>query len=309
MADPVVDTALAPAPAPAPSADPAPAPVPVPAAAPAADPAASPAADPAAGYWPADWQKKIAGEDEKELKHLGKYASPEAIWKKARSLEQRLSSGELKTALPKDAKPEEIAAWRKDNGIPEAPEKYDLKGIEISDEGRPTVDAFLKAAHAANMTPEQTRAAIAFQQADSAARATAQAEQDNNQRIEALDVLNSEWGAGFRQNVNMVEGFLENFPVAVRDLLKGGRLSDGTGIFNNPDVLRGFVAAALAVNPAATLVPSGGGDPAKGIDEAIASAEKFMKEHRSEYNKDEKRQADLRSMYEAREKLKSRKAA
>ncbi len=306
MADPVVDTALAPADAPAPSA--APAQAPAPAAEPAA-PAADAAAPSAEGYWPADWQKRLAGEDEKELKHLGKYASPEAVWKKARELEKRFSSGDIKTKLPDNAKPEEIAAWRKDNGIPEAPDKYDLKGIEIQEASKPTVDAFLKAAHEANMTPDQAKAAIAFQVADAAARNTARAEQDNNQRIAALDTLNSEWGANFRQNVNMVEGFLENFPADVRDLLKGGRLADGTGIFNNPDVLRGFVAAALAVNPAATLVPSGGGDPAKGLDDSIAAAEKFMREHRSEYNKDEKKQAELRTMYDAREKLKSRKAA
>lgn len=301
MADPVVDTAAAPAPAPTPAAAPA-------AAAPSPAPAAAPA-EPTPGYWPDDWQKRLAGDDEKELKHVSKYASPEAVWKKARVLEARFSSGELRTALPKDAKPEEVAAWRKDNGIPEAPDKYDLAGVELDDTAKARAAEFLKAAHDANMTPEQAKAAIKWQQADAAARTTAQTARDEEQRVAALDALNQEWGTGFRGNINAINGFIELFPESVRDQLKGGRLADGTGIFNNPDILRGFVALALQVNPAATLTPSGGGDPGKTLDEAIAGEEKFMREHRAEYNKDDARQAKLRDLYTAREKLKERKAA
>lgn len=308
MPDPVVvDPAPAPAPAPV-VADPAPAPVPAPAVADPA-PAPAPAVDPPKGYWPTDWQKRLAKDDEKELKQLGRYASPEAIWEKARALEKRLSSGELKSKLPDNAKPEEIAQWRKDNGIPEAPEKYDLTGVDISETDKPVIDEFLKTAFAANMTPEQAKAAIAWQKADTAARVSAQEQKDETERVAALDTLNAEWGSGFRRNVQMVEGFLENFPAGVRDLLKGGRLSDGTAIFNNPDVLRGFVAASLAVNPAATLVPSGGGDPMKGIEEQIKAHETYMKEHRTAYFKDEARQADYRALLEAREKMNARKAA
>jgi hypothetical protein len=42
------------------------------------------------------------------------------------SLQQQLSSGEYVKRLPKDAKPEQVAEWRKNNGIPESPEKYDF---------------------------------------------------------------------------------------------------------------------------------------------------------------------------------------
>lgn len=259
--------------------------------------------------WPDDWQKRMAGDDEKELKHIGKYQSPEDVWKKSRALEKRLSSGELRTALPKDAKPEELAQWRKDNGIPASPDKYDLKDLKFDDAAKPTIEAFLKSAHEANMTPEQAKAAIAWNQSHTSALMKERSEKDETERVAALDVLNEEWGSGFRRNVQMVEGFLENFPEKVREKLKGGRLADGTGIFNDPDILRGFVSAALAVNPAATLVPSGGGDPMKGIDDQIAAHEKFMREHRNDYNKDDKRQAEYRSLLEAREKLKERKAA
>lgn len=311
MADEIVDTAPAPA---APAAAPAPTPATAAAApnvlnaAPPAEPS-DPPADPPKGFWPENWQKQIAGDDEKELKHLAKYASPEAIWKKARALEARLSSGDLKPTLSKDPKPEELAAWRKANGIPEAPDKYDIKDITISDEDKPRVAEFLKAAHDAHMTPEQAKAAISWQYKQGQAALEARAQKDMQDTQAAQDALHVEWGSGYRQNVNMVAGFLENFPEGVRELLKGGRLADGTAIFNNPDVMRGFVAAALAVNPAASIVPSGGGDPMKGIDEQIATIEKTMRTDRKAYNSNEKLQAEYRSLLEARQRLTERKAA
>ncbi len=76
--------------------------------------------------WGEDWREKLAKGDEKKLKSLQRFASPEALTDSYMSAAERIRSGELKTVLPKDAKPEELAAWRKENGIPETPDKYDL---------------------------------------------------------------------------------------------------------------------------------------------------------------------------------------
>ena len=262
--------------------------------------------------WPEDWRKQLAGEDEKTLKQLGRYASPKDIWEKARALEQRLSSGELKSTLPKDAKPEEVAQWRKENGIPETPDKYELKldgNLVIGEEDKPMVDEFLKAAHANNMTPTQAKAAVQSYFEIQAKNAEARVAKDDTERLATLDALNAEWGNGFRTNINMVGGVLSRFPASVQDAIKNARLPDGTALFNNPDVLRGFVAMALEINPAGTLVPSGTGDVAKGINEQIAEIEKIMKTDRKSYNKDEKMQANYRELIGAREKLNERKAA
>ena len=96
------------------------------------------------------------------------------------------------------------------------------------------------------------------------------------------------------------------FPESVRELMTNARLQDGTALFNHPDVVRGFMAIAMDLDPAGTLVPSGGGSPTQGLEDAIATEEKFMREHRAEYNKDEARQIRLRELYEAREKLAAR---
>lgn len=250
----------------------------------------------AKGYWPDDWQRRLAGDDEKALKQVTRYASPEDIWKKARSLEQRLSSGEFKTALPKDAKPEELAAWRKDNGIPEKPEAYDLKGLDIPKEDKDIVEGFLKAAHGAHFTPEQAKVAVQGYYAEVTRQEQARTAKDEEQRTNALDALNQEWGGSFRRNVNLVEGLLAKFPEKVRESLKHARLPDGTALFNSPDAVRGFAALALELNPAGIIAPAGGGDLGKTMLDEYNSIQTMKSKDRKAYNKDsaiQERERDL----------------
>ncbi len=254
------------------------------------------------GYWPEDWQKRLAGDDEKELKQVTRYQSPEDVWKKARALERRLSSGELKTALPKDAKPEEVAAWRKDNGIPEAPEKYDLKfdsGLVIGKEDKPIIDDFLKSAHGRHYTPEQAKGAIEWFMKDRERQTQERQERDEKERVQTLDALNQEYGGQYRRNINLVEGVLSKFPEKVRSSLMSARMPDGSAVFNNPDIVRGFVALALEVNPAGIVVPNGGGDLGKSMTDRYGEIQKYRAENRQAYNKDAKVQKEERDLIDA----------
>lgn len=223
-----------------------------------------------------------------------------------------MSSGELKVALPKDAKPEELAQWRKENGIPETPDKYELKlgnNIVIGDQDKPIIDEFMKTAHGQNMTPAQVSQSVQWYFENQARQAEQRAAQDETERQSALDALNAEWGGNFRQNLNMVGGVLSHFPEGVREAIKNARLPNGRGLFNDPDVVRGFAAMALELNPAAAITPAGNGDPVKGIDDRIAEIEKMMTDNRKAYNKDQKVQAEYRDLLTAREKIQQRKAA
>lgn len=268
--------------------------------------------DKPAQIWPDDWRKHIAGEDEKELQRLGRFATPADVHKAYRALEARLSSGQLKSALPQNAKPEELAQWRKENGIPEAPDKYELKlanNMTVGDEDKPFVDEFLKVAHSLNMSPDQASAAVQTYFDNRARQAEMTAEKDESDRQAALDALNVEYGKEFRTNVNMVRATLERFPSGIREALESARLPDGTALFNNPDVIRGFVTMAREIDPAATLVPSVQGDPVKAIQTEKAEIEKVMSTNRKAYNKDEKMQARYRELIDAELKLNQRKAA
>jgi hypothetical protein len=271
--------------------------------------AAGGAGDGGAGAWPDDWQSRVSKGDEKNAKLAGRFASPEALFDAYVAANNRIRSGELKAALPDNAKPEELAAWRKDNGIPEKAADYDLKfesGLVIGDEDRPAIDSFLETAHALNMTPDNVKAVIEWNEANKEAQIAARQELDETQRTSALDSLNVEWGGNFRRNVNMVSGLMDMMPESVRDSLSSARLPDGTAIFNNPDVLRGFAAIAHELNPAGAVVPAAGGDPMKGVNEEISQIEASMKADRKAYNKDEAKQARYRELLEAREKMKDR---
>ena len=262
------------------------------------------------GYWPEDWQARVSKGDEKLAKLAGRYASPEAAFEALVAAQNRIRSGELKNALPENPTPDQLKAWRKDNGVPDAPDKYDLKfdnGLVISDEDKPVIDEFLKAAHDNNLTESQAKAAIAWHYQNLEQQAEAREELDSTERQACLDELNVEWGKGFRRNVNAIESVLSRFPDDVREAFKSARLPDGTAVFNSPQVMRAFADLALELNPAGIVTPFDG-DPMKGIDEEIKEIETLMRTNRKEYNRDEAKQERYRELLDAKSKMSQRKA-
>jgi hypothetical protein len=246
--------------------------------------------------WPEDWQQRIAGDDKDELKQLSRYASPKAVWEKARALERRMSSGELKAVLPKNPTEADLTAWRKDNGIPEKPEAYTLKlasGDKITKELQPAVDAILKNAHATNMTGEQASAAVDSYLAVKKQEAQVRAETDETQRTQALDALAKEWGGSLSRNKSLIGNVLNMFPEAVRNSMMDARLPDGSLIFNNVDVLRAFAAIELRNNPAGIITPAGGGDVGKTALDEYQAIQKLMREKPHEYKKDAAKQGRM----------------
>lgn len=288
----------------------APAPVAAPAqssapAAPAAAPA--PAEDPTAGYWPADWRTKVAGDDEKELKHIGKYATPADVWKKTREMEKLVSSGSLKPVLQKDATPEDVSSYRKAHGIPEAADKYDLSDLKIQEYDKEFMGKVLTAAHSTHQKPEQIKGVIkAFYDAVAEDRSRA-AEQDKIAGKQAEDELRNEWGQDFRRHSNLINGLMDlTGDAKLNESLMNGRLADGTLIKNSPGVQKFLLQLALINNPVGVVVPSHNGNPMQGLDEEISTIEKAMRTDRSAYNKNEKQQARYRDLINAREKMKER---
>jgi hypothetical protein len=269
------------------------------------------------GYWPDDWRARmVAGitdpaAKEKELKQLGRYANPEEVHRKARALEQRLSSGELKSVLPKDAKAEELAAWRAEAGIPETPDKYDLdlgSGLVVGEADKPLVGKFLAAAHATNQTPDQVKASLrAYYEVNEQLNAD-QVEKDKQVQESSTEALRTEWGPEFRRNVNLINGLLDSTcSPEIKDLFLTGRLGNGTPIGSSPEALKMLLGLALVNNPAGTVVPNSGGNMAGAIDDEITKIETTMKTNRTAYNKDEKMQARYRELLGARETMKARK--
>lgn len=276
-------------------------------------PAADPAKPDAGDAKPADdWRVKMAGGDEKELKKLSRYASEADVYKAYRELEKKKSSGEFKAALPKDATPEQLTEWRKDNGIPEAPDKYDLQfdnGLVIGEQDKPLIDEFVTKMHGENASPAQVKAAIASYYEILGKQQQALAESDVSFKDEALEGLREEWGGDFKKNLNAVNGLLQSLPEETRLAFETARTADGKLIGNDPAIIKWLAATAYEINPAATVMPSSVNNPGAAINDEIASLEKMVGDKGSDYWKGPnaaKNQARYLELLSAKEKIAAR---
>lgn len=285
--------------------DPAPQPTPQPAPAPAdpkpadpkpADPAPAdpkpadpkPAdpkpADPApvAGDWPGDWREKIAGQDEKLAKRLARYASPNAVVEALVAAQAKISAG-VKEPLKADATPEEVAAWRKDNGIPDEPTGYKLdlgEGRVVGELDKPLVDAFLARMHAQNASPTLVNEALSWYYSEQDKFAEEQVKFDAENKAKATAALKQEWGGEFDTNVQIALNYLPN---DIRDVFLAGRMADGTLVGDNPAVLRWLAGQGRLLDPTATVVPGTGMAAMQSIDNELAELTKLSGDHSSEY--------------------------
>lgn len=260
--------------------------------------------DDAGKQFPADWRKMIAADNPEHLKTLERFATPKALYDSYGALRSKLASGELKpvTPFPEKGTAEEQTAWRLTNGVPESPDKYEIKlsdGRVLGEEDAPMLESFKKYAHSKHMPSAAVSAALDFYAQDRERIAAERSQKDAEFRAQAEDTLRSEWGPDYRANLGRIQMLLGSAPKEVSQLLAGSRLADGTPFGNHPGVLNWLADLSRQVNPAGVVIPNDG-TMAKSVEDEIASIEKVMRENRAAYNKDEKMQARLRDLYDAR---------
>lgn len=273
---------------------------------------AAPAADAGKDGWGADWRQQYAKGDEKTQKWLERFASPAAALDSLREAQRKISAGELAKPLAADATAEQVAAWRTANGIPEKPEGYLEKlpnGLVIGEDDKPVFAEIAQKLHGLNADPKVMHELASWYYDTLQASEAKLAETDAQVKAQTEEALRAEWGADYRVNLNAISGWLSTAPKDVQDMLHSARLPDGRALIGLPEVARWMVSQAREINPTLTLVPSGDGAPAISIDTEIAAIEKEMKENRSTYMKDERKQARYRELITARDKLRSRSAA
>jgi hypothetical protein len=289
------------APGPAAPTPPAAAATPAAPAAPAAPAPAAPAQP--AGYWPDDWRAKAAKGDEKLIARFSRYGSPEDALTALIHAQNRITAGELKPVLGKDATAEQVAEWRLANGIPEAPDKYDVadlgNGLKVPDADKPLVDRILAAAHASNQTPDQVKASLRafYEVRDIVDQHTSNKDKQNE--TAGTEALRQEWGSEYRIHSNLIENMLASSTAGdLREQLQNARLPDGTLFKHSPDVQKFLLNIALVQNPLGTVVPNSG-NPAHGIREELDRIKKTMRENRVAYNKDTAMQDRFRTLTSA----------
>lgn len=263
------------------------------------------------GKWPDKWRDELAGGDEKARQRLERFAAPTDIFKSFRALEQRVSSGDLKANVPFPEKgtAEEQTAWRKEQGVPETHDKYELKlpeGFVIGEADKPLVDGFLKDMHADNASPAAVNRAVNwfFKNRDTQMKANQEA--TSKVRQETEDALRGEWGNDYRKNDDVIDGLLSE-TLADEELRKD--IADARKL--NPGLSKWLLGVALQLNPAGTILPNTGGNTVQAISDEITSLKKMMGDQNSEYWKGPKataNQARYRELTAAKDRL-DKKAA
>lgn len=260
------------------------------------------------GDFPDDWREKAAGGDEKKLNLLKRLASPKAMADAYFEAQQKIRSG-LAKQITAESTPEEIAEFRKANGIPEASDKYDLNlgdGYVIGENDKPQVDQFLKVAHENNMTDAQAKAALktyfSMQQQSNTAYLQKQAEFKET----ALTELRKEFGQQYDRNINLLKGYVENQFGDSADAILSAVDTTGTPLMNRPDVIRKFLSIALDHDPVGATLPGLGMQGKDTVENEIKTIETRIKTDRKGYFADQKAQDRYGQLLEMRTRFQKR---
>lgn len=273
---------------------------------------ADPAKATTPGTFPDTWRKELAGDDAKVLSRLERFGSPKDLLQSYLEAEKKLTSGQLKAVLPKDATPEQLAEYRKQVGVPESADKYDLTlsdGLVLGEADKPIVDDYLKYAHENNLPNDVVKANLSWYLPMAKAREAQQMEADKDFQVNSEEVMRKEWGGDFKTNVNIISGLLETAPPEVADALMTGRTSDGKVIGDDPRMLKLLSGWAREINPVQTVVPNAGSNAPQAIANELAQLTKMSGDERSDYwskDKGPALQQRMRDLLEAQDRMKSK---
>jgi hypothetical protein len=262
--------------------------------------------------WPEDWRQRFAGSDAEALKTLNRFKDPANIWKSYQGLRQRVDTGEFKRARPDPKDEKAYGEWKAEAGIPEKPEGYLEKLPEnlrdVPEDHKDVVNRLLEIAHKSDMTPDETAKGLDIYWQVFQAQEDQRHEQDKQHRLQAEDELRAAWGPEFRATINGITTLLDTHaPKGLKERLFTARLSDGTPVGNDPQMLQFLASLDKEINPHGTVTPNQGQDAATSIADEIKQLEMEAADTKSrkyDYWQSPAKQARLRQLYEIEERMK-----
>jgi hypothetical protein len=242
--------------------------------------------EPVAKTFPPSWRENLAGGDKAFRKTLDRFDSPAALAKAYKELTVRLSSGDLKATKPPpdNATPEQLAAWRAEQGLPQSATVY-VDGLQLGDGKVPgeaakaLLASFADEALKGRWTADQYNRAVGWY-FDMQDRLTAQCDQaDAAFKHEASADLMREWGHDYATNRNAIAQFFDrSFPEDFRDALLTARLPDGRVLANHPTFNKAILEVAKSINPSGAMLPNAAGGGLSNVESRIAEIEgKYMR--------------------------------
>lgn len=243
------------------------------------------------GEQPIDWaaiRTKIAGGDEKVLNRLSRYGTLEEAIKSGLEARSKLDGLRPTQALTAESTPEEIAAYRKANGVPETAEGYEISlpdGLVLGEQDKPIADAFKEIAHKHNLKPDLVNEIVGWnlkmqeQMMNDLNAADTAMSNETTARLKS----NDGWGSEYEKNTNTITALLNQGPPGMKEQLFGARLADGSLLGNNLDALRFLDSVARKVLPLATVTPTYGQTQLETARAELASLQKEMGDHNGPY--------------------------
>lgn len=267
--------------------------------------------------WSDDWRNQITGipvsdsytaDQQKELTIAGRFGAPTDVYKSMREGQKFASSHKAPLEKPvEDSTPEQLEAYRKENGIPTEAKDYDLTfddGTVLGEDIKPQIDGYLTWAHENHLSSDEVKSNVQWYLNDVQEHQEAMAMANDQARVDGLSTLKSEWGAEFQGNLNAIQSLFTSAPEGTMDALMSAAGEDGLKFANNADNIKWLVSLAKQINPTATLVPPGPNHDA-GIDAEIEKIEGYMnssdKSEKDKYWKDDKTQQRYMKLIQARE--------
>jgi hypothetical protein len=242
--------------------------------------------EPDAKAFPQSWREDLAGGDKAFRKTLDRFDRPAALAKAYKELTVRLSSGDLKATKPPpdNATPEQLAAWRAEQGLPQSATAY-VDGLQLGDG---TVTGAAEKALLASFADEALKGRWTADQYDRAVRwyfdmqdqLAAQRDQaDAAFKHEASADLMREWGHDYATNRNAIAQFFDrSFPEDFREALLTARLPDGRVLANHPIFNKAILEVAKSINPSGAMLPNAAGGGPSNVESRIAEIEgKYMR--------------------------------
>jgi hypothetical protein len=226
--------------------------------------------------WREDWRTALSQGDEKRAKQLERFSTPEAVAKALFDTRERLSSTRAAPEPPEEATEVELKEWRKQAGIPETPEGYQIafpKEIEASETDKAELGEFLKFMHGKHVAPRAAAAAFEFYmnaRGQSAERA-AQAAEDAT--LEHLAQLRSAYpGREYKRNIGLANDYLNSHfagpdAQAALDTILAARLPNGVQLTNYAPFVSAIVAMARQAATEDDLISGDAGGGARSVDE------------------------------------------
>lgn len=313
MSEPSPSPTPTPSPTPAPTPNPSPAPSPQPAPSPTPSPSPQPTptpnVPPVAGNWPDNWRELMAGDDEKALESLKRYSSPVESDRARREAQKRVSQGFQRPKLVENATAEQLAEYRKEIGVPEAADKYDVAlgdGHVWGEADKPILDSFTKAAHESNVPNEYIKPILGWYDKLQQANAARQQEADAGFKKENLDVLAGEWGGTLGMEARIADELWQGMGEDLYARFSKARDASGRLLFADAALIKWANRMQREINPAATVVPGSGTNSMQAMETEIAGLKKLMGDATSEYWKGPnaaKNQARYRELIDAQSKV------